>query len=181
MIELVSELFRNGIIDQRGKFTTLAGRSGRSIEWEGNRGFVIHDGGGRKLLIKETEINNFLRSKAALFTSIHVLIKSVGLSFSDLRKVYVCGAFGAHINVDKAISIGMLPDIDRQRFVILGNSSLAGTEKLLGDRGLLPEIDLISSIITYREMNTDGDFLREFPAAMFLPHTDPEVLKAKAY
>ncbi len=181
MIELVSELFRNGIIDQRGKFTTLSGRSGRVIEWEGNRGFVIHDGGGRKLLIKETEIDNFLRSKAALFTSIHILIKSVGLSFSDLQKVYVCGAFGAHINVDKAISIGMLPDIDRERFIILGNSSLAGTEKLLGDRGLLPEIDRISSLITYREMNTDGDFLREFPAAMFLPHTDPEVLKAKSY
>jgi uncharacterized 2Fe-2S/4Fe-4S cluster protein (DUF4445 family) len=181
MIELVSELFRNGIIDQRGKFATLSGRSGRIIEWEGNRGFEIHDGGGEKLLIKETEINNFLRSKAALFTSIHILIKSVGLNFSDLKKVYVCGAFGAHINVDKAISIGMLPDIDRERFVILGNSSLAGTEKLLGDRGSLPEIDWISSLITYREMNTDGDFQREFPGAMFLPHTDPEVLKAKSY
>jgi uncharacterized 2Fe-2S/4Fe-4S cluster protein (DUF4445 family) len=181
MIELVSELFRTGIIDQRGKFTTYAGRSGRIIDWEGNRGFIIHDGGGKKLLIKEIEINNFLRSKAALFTSIHILIKSVGLSFSELRKVYVCGAFGAHINVDKAVSIGMLPDIDRKRFVILGNSSLAGTEKLLGNRQLLQEIDRISALITYREMNTDGDFQKEFPAAMFLPHTDPEVLKAKPY
>ena len=95
--------------------------------------------------------------------------------------MYVCGAFGAHINVDKAVSIGMLPDIDRKRFVILGNSSLAGTEKLLGNRQLLQEIDRISALITYREMNTDGDFQKEFPAAMFLPHTDPEVLKAKPY
>ncbi len=175
MIELVSELFRSGIIDQRGKFT---GSSARIIELDGNRGFVIHKSAGKELVIRQTEIENFLRSKAALFASIQVLIRSIGLKFSDLHKVYVCGSFGAHINADKAVSIGMLPDIDRSRFEVLGNSSLAGAEMLLGDRDLPAEIERISSMITYREMNTDGEFLREFPAAMFLPHTDPKVLKA---
>jgi uncharacterized 2Fe-2S/4Fe-4S cluster protein (DUF4445 family) len=72
----------------------------------------------------------------------------------------------------------MLPDIERKRFKVLGNSSLAGAEGLLVNRELLCEADRITSLITYREMNTEGDFLKEFPAAMFLPHTNPEVLKA---
>ena len=178
MIELVSELFAGGMIDQRGKFTALSIGTGLVKEVEGSRSFIIHEGGEKELIIKETEIENFLRSKAALFASLYVLIKSIGLGFRDLRKIYVCGSFGAHINVDKAVSIGMLPDIKRDRFVVLGNSSLSGAERLLSNRDLLDDIERISSLITYREMNTEGDFLREFPAAMFLPHTNPEMLKA---
>jgi len=178
MIELVSELFKNGVIDQRGKFTALPGWVDRIIGDEGEKGFIVEDNNGKRLQIKEIEIDNFLRSKAALFASIHLLVKSVGLCFRDLEMIYVCGAFGAHIDVDKAISIGMLPDIERERFKVLGNSSLAGAEGLLVNRELLSETDRITSLITYREMNTEGDFLKEFPAAMFLPHTDPEVLKA---
>jgi len=175
MIELVSELFRSGIIDQKGKFN---GPSKLILELDDNPGFLIHKTRGKELLIRQTEIENFLRSKAALFASIRVLVKSIGLNFRDLHRVYVCGSFGAHINVDKAISIGMLPHIDKNKFVVLGNSSLAGAEMLLGDSDLTDEIEKISSMITYREMNTDGAFLKEFPAAMFLPHTNPEVLKA---
>jgi uncharacterized 2Fe-2S/4Fe-4S cluster protein (DUF4445 family) len=178
MIELVAELFRSGAIDQRGKFTASPAWAERTQGENEDKRFMIEDGETGDLWIRETEIENFLRSKAALFASIHVLVKSVGLSFKDLGMIYVCGAFGAHINVDKAISIGMLPDIERKRFRVLGNSSLAGAEGLLLDRNLLSEIDRIASLITYREMNTEGDFLKEFPAAMFLPHTNPEVLKA---
>ena len=178
MIELVSELFKNGVIDQRGKFTASPGWADRIIGDEGDRGFIVEDKNGKRLQIKEIEIDNFMRSKAALFASIHLLVKSVGLCFRDLEMIYVCGAFGSHIDVDKAISIGMLPDIERKRFKVLGNSSLAGAEGLLVNRELLCEADRITSLITYREMNTEGDFLKEFPAAMFLPHTNPEVLKA---
>ena len=178
MIELVSELFGSGAIDQKGKFTESSSWSGRIVEKDGVKAFIIEEGEGAGMLIKETEIENFLRSKAALFASIHLLVKSVGLSFADLGAVYVCGAFGAHINVEKAVRIGMLPDIGREKFRVLGNSSLAGAEELLLNGDLLSEITRITSLITYREMNTEGDFLREFPAAMFLPHTNPEVLKA---
>jgi len=178
MIELVSELFNSGAIDQRGKFNDSSLWSGRIVNEADGKVFCIDQKEGSVLSIKETEIENFLRSKAALFASIHLLVKSVGLSFADLDTVYVGGAFGSHINVDKAVRIGMLPDIDRKKFKILGNSSLAGAEELLLHGRLISEVSKITSLITYREMNTEGDFLREFPAAMFLPHTNPEVLKA---
>ncbi len=179
MIELIAELFSNKIIDQRGKLSLSTDNPAVRITASGDdKEFVIYEKGEKRLAITENEIENFLRSKAALFASIYVLVKSVGLHFGDLHRIYVCGSFGAHINADKAVSIGMLPDIDRSRFVVLGNSSLAGAEMLLNDRELLPEIERVTSYITYREMNTDGEFQREFPAAMFLPHTNPQLLKA---
>jgi len=174
MIELVSELYNAGIIDGHGKFNKV---SNRVVEFDGHKGFLLYGAGDRQLIIKDLDIENFLRSKAAMFASLYVIVKSVGLSFGDINRVYVSGAFGNGINTEKAVRIGMIPAIDKRKFVALGNSSLTGAEKLLLNRHLLAEIDRICEIINYREMNTDGEFMREFPAALFIPHTTPEVLQ----
>ncbi|MGE5239259.1 MAG: ASKHA domain-containing protein [Chloroflexota bacterium] len=174
MIELVSELYASGIIDRTGKFVDDAPCI---VAAEGRKGFVITPTDDGALILKDTEIENFLRSKAAMFSSLQVIVRSVGLKFADIRKVYVSGAFGMGINVEKAISIGMIPKIPKERFVPVGNSSLKGAELILHDRGLLSEIDRIAAMITYKEMNTDREFMKEFPAALFIPHTNPEVLE----
>ncbi len=175
MIELVSELYACGIIDRTGKFVDDAPGV---VAADGRKGFVIAQTDDRVLILRDTEIENFLRSKAAMFSSLHVIVRSVGLSFADIRKVYVSGAFGMGINVEKATSIGMIPKIPKERFVPMGNSSLRGAEMILQERGLLSEIDRIAALITYKEMNTDREFMKEFPAALFIPHTNPQVLEA---
>ena len=180
MIELISELYARGIIDQQGRFVTdhvLEDKNQRIKDFNGQKGFVVYESKGKRLVIKDTDIDNFLRSKAAMFASLYVIVKSVGLSFRDISKVYVSGAFGMGVDTDKAIRIGMIPDIDRRKFIAIGNSSLRGAEMLLMNKNLLSDIDRICEMITYREMNTDGEFMKEFPAAMFIPHTNPEVLK----
>lgn len=180
LIELISELYATGIIDQQGKFVInqkSETNKQRIRDFNGQKGFVIYESKEKKLIIKETDIDNFLRSKAAMFASLYVIVKSVGLSFGEIAKVYVSGAFGMGIDAEKAIRIGMIPDIDRRKFMAIGNSSLRGAEMLLMNINLLSDIDGICKMITYREMNTDGEFMREFPAAMFIPHTNPEVLK----
>ncbi len=174
MIDLISELYASGIINQQGKFS---GSSRNVRETNGIREYVLYESGGTVLVIKETDIENFLRSKAAMFSSLRVMVKAVGLCFRDIARFYVSGALGTGIDTDKAIRIGFIPDIDRSRFIALGNSSLAGAEMLLLDSALIKDIDAICAMVTYREMNTDGEFMREFPAAMFIPHTNPEVLK----
>ncbi|MFZ5996073.1 MAG: ASKHA domain-containing protein [Nitrospirota bacterium] len=174
MIALVSELYTKGIINQQGKFI---GFPERIRDVNGRQGFVLYESDTVSLIIKDTDIDNFLRSKAAMFSSLYVMVKSVGLRFGEIHKIYMSGAFGAGIDADKAVAIGMIPDIERSRLIAIGNSSLKGAEMLLMERELLPAIDRIGAMITYKEMNTEGDFMKEFPAALFLPHTDPEVLK----
>jgi len=174
MIELVSELFKTGVINEQGKFTASAPRL---VHDEFYKGFIVSDTGDRQLIIKDRDIDNFLRSKAAMFSALYVIVSSVGLRFKDISQVYVSGAFGTGIDAEKAMRIGMIPRIGKEKIIPVGNTSLRGAEMLLMDRELLKDVDRICRMVTYREMNTDGDFMREFPSALIIPHFDPVKLE----
>ncbi len=174
LIDLVSEMFSAGLIDQSGKFTGI-GEGFR--ERDGERLYAIYGNGNDGLSISEAEIRNFLFSKAAMFSFLYVFVKSVGLTFRDIKKVYVAGALGCGIDPESAVNIGMLPDIPRDRFIPIGNSSLSGAEMLLLDRGLLDEAARVAALITYREMNEDAELMSVLQGALFIPHTQPELLK----
>lgn len=173
MIELISEMFKAGIIDNQGRFKNY---SKRIVETNGKKGLVICSSNDKRLVITNTDIENFLRSKAAMFSSLYIIVKSVGLNFRDINKVYISGAFGRGIDAQKAMRIGMIPKIDKDKFIPLGNSSLKGAEMLLMNRDLLEDIEQICSLITYKEMNTEREFMKEFPGALFIPHTNPAIL-----
>jgi uncharacterized 2Fe-2S/4Fe-4S cluster protein (DUF4445 family) len=174
LIDLVSELFSAGIIDQSGRFT---GVGEGIVEKEGGRAYVVYKSEDRELSLTEPEIHNFLLSKAAMFSFLYVFVRSVGLSFRDIRKVYIAGALGCGINPKSAINIGMLPDMPEDRFIPLGNASLGGAEMVLLDRLLLREVNEIAARVTYREMNEDAELMNILQGGLFLPHTEPEMLK----
>jgi uncharacterized 2Fe-2S/4Fe-4S cluster protein (DUF4445 family) len=174
LIDLVSEMFSAGIIDQSGRFT---GNGSGLVERDGRRAYVIYKSEDRELYLTEPEIHNFLLSKAAMFSFLYVFVRSVGLSFRDIKRVYIAGALGCGINPESAIRIGMLPDMPRDRFVPVGNSSLGGAERVLLDKRLLGEVDEIAAKITYREMNEDAELMNILQGGLFLPHTEPEMLK----
>lgn len=169
VIDLVAELYRTGIIDNRGKIKEY---TDYIREKEGSLFIEITDSIG----ITEREIENFLRSKAAMFTSIYVLVRSIGLEFSDIERIYITGALGSGVRVEKAQTLGMLPLIDKDRFISVGNSALKGAEMLLTDSALITDIRDVQSRITYHEMNTDRDFMRLFPSALFIPHGEVAML-----
>jgi len=174
LISLVSEMYSAGIIDQAGRFTATGNGI---VEKNGVKAYLLHRSGSTELYLTENEIKNFLLSKAAMFSFLYVFVRSVGLTFRDIKKVYVSGALGCGIDPEKAITIGMLPDIPRERFIPVGNSSLGGAEMVLLNRELLGEVRDIASRITYREMNEDAELMNVLQGAMFIPHTEPEILK----
>ncbi len=171
-IDLVAGLYERGIIDRLGRFRET---KGVSLTDDGPA-FTIANTDKGEIRVSEREVSNFLRSKAAMFTSLHVLLKSIGLGFREIDKVFIAGALGSGVRAEKAIAIGMLPDIPVEKYIPANNTSLGGAELLLADAGLHEEIEGIRSMITYREMNTDSDFMREFPEALFLPHANPAIL-----
>ena len=174
LIDLVSELFSSKIIDQSGRFS---GSAKGVIKKNNEKAFLLYKSDKTELILTEREIQNFLLSKAAMFAFLYVFVRSVGLSFRDINKVFISGALGCGTNLDNAVNIGLLPDMPRDKFIPLGNSSLAGAEMVLFDRSLIQKIDAIASKITYREMNEDNELMNVLQGAMFIPHTDPELLK----
>ncbi|MBF0228926.1 MAG: DUF4445 domain-containing protein [Desulfamplus sp.] len=185
MIDLAAQLFLSGMIDIRGKF--VPERCGnRFFEKDGGVGHLIvaesEDGIGSRIVLSQVEMNSLTSSKAAMYSILQVIIeKTAGLQFSDLEKFYVAGTFGSFIDPKSAISIGMLPDINLEKFEVLGNSSLEGASKLLTNPYLFDEIDKIREGITYIELNVNQEFMNIFSGAKFYPHTDisrfPSVLR----
>ncbi|OGW26755.1 MAG: hypothetical protein A2X56_10275 [Nitrospirae bacterium GWC2_57_13] len=174
MVSLLHELYAADIVDKSGAFKSGA----KNVEtMNGEQAFRINCSGGEGLAITQSEISNFMKSKAAMFTLLLVLTRAVGISFRDIRRVFVAGALGTGIDVRKAAGIGMLPGWEPGIITPLGNASLTGARMLLAKGDLLRTIDAISDRITYKHMHDDPEFMKEFLGAVFIPHTDPSLLK----
>jgi uncharacterized 2Fe-2S/4Fe-4S cluster protein (DUF4445 family) len=174
LIDLVSELYAAGIIDQAGKFNA---RAKGVVMIDGEPAYQVFRSAGKELIFTERELRNFLRSKAAMFAFLYVFLRSVGMSIGDIDTIYVSGALGCGINIESAVNIGMLPDIRRDKIIPIGNSSLNGGSMLLTDSSLIDDVEKIRELITYREMSEDADLLNVLQGALFIPHTDPQMLK----
>jgi uncharacterized 2Fe-2S/4Fe-4S cluster protein (DUF4445 family) len=175
LIDLAAQLFAAGMIDIRGRFA--AGPcGGRLVEKDGVRHLVVvpaeDSDTGKDLTLSQTDLDSLVRSKAAMYTILNTIADTVGVPFSDIETFYVAGTFGAFIDPESAIGIGMLPDLPRDRFVAIGNSSLAGAALALANNNCLGEIDAIRDQVTYMELNVNQAFMARFSAARFLPHTD---------
>lgn len=172
MIDAVSEMFLTGVIDRRGKFVKDRGERIRNGE-EGPEYLFYSDEKLRKeIALTEVDIENLLRAKAAVYAGVTTLLGEVGFSLDSVEKVYIAGGFGNYLNVDRAIIMGMLPDLPRERFVFLGNTSITGAYLCLLSEDLRKEIEDIASRMTYLELSVSRNFMDEYMSALFLPHTD---------
>lgn len=166
IIELLAELFLNGWVDIRGKFMPEKSPLIRQMD----ESFGVEYAPG--LFFYQEDIDEFIRTKAAAYTMVEIMLKESGISMDEISEFYVAGAFGKHVSKEAAITIGMYPDIDRDRIISAGNSSLDGAEKLLLDKNILNELDEILENMVYIQFGAVDDFLGMMVAAQALPHTD---------
>ena len=175
LLDLAGQLFLKGMLDSRGKL-----RPDKCAHRYWQQDGVGHlllvsaqdSGSGESLSISQVELDSLVRSKAAMYAILETAAASVGLSLQEVEKFYVGGTFGTYIRPESAIALGMLPDLPLERFVTLGNSSLAGATELLYSREKYQELIEIKEKITYLELNVNQEFMQRFSAAKFLPHTE---------
>jgi len=175
LLALLAELFLTGIIDKGGNFHTSLSTP-RVRQGDHGLEYVVawakETGHGRDIVFTRTDIDNLLRAKAAIYAGFSVLATSVGLSLDMAEQVLIGGSFGKYINVEKAVQIGLLPDMPWDRFSFLGNTSVKGAYNALLDREARKKITDIASRMTYLELSADNSFYESFMSALFLPHTD---------
>ena len=86
------------------------------------------------LALTQKDVREVQLAAAAVKTGMRMLLSSSGLDVAALDGLIVAGAFGNEMNIAHAISIGLLPRIDRKKIQFVGNSSLAGARALLLSR-----------------------------------------------
>lgn len=174
IIDLISELFRCGIINPKGKFV----REGERVRYDkyGMGSYVVvfkEDAGSVKdVEINEVDIDNFMRAKGAIFSAIRVMLNSLDFTVDMIDDVYVAGGIGSGINMENAVNIGMFPDIPIEKFHYIGNSSLSGAYTMLLSNEAEAKVEEISHNMTYLELSNEPTYMDEFVASCFLPHTD---------
>lgn len=172
MIDAISEMFLTGVIDQKGKF--VKGKTDRIRQGEEGLEFVLYrdEAHTKDIVLTEVDVENIIRAKAALYAGIKTLLSEVGFTMDAIEKVYIAGGFGNYINVEKAIILGMLPDISKEKFIFMGNTSITGAYLCLLSEELRKEAEDIASKMTYIELSVYRSFMDEYMSALFLPHTN---------
>ena len=127
---------------------------------------------GEPLFFTQTDIVQYLETKAAAYTMVECLLESVGFTPEDLSHCYLSGGFPAHSDLESAITIGMFPDLPRERYSADSNTSLEGARLLLSDYSLVAEANRLSENIYCFQFASVPDFLVRMQAAKFIPHTD---------
>jgi uncharacterized 2Fe-2S/4Fe-4S cluster protein (DUF4445 family) len=177
MIDLLSEMLLTGIIRPNGKFDiddTHPRITKDSDEPAYILAFADETSVDKDILFMESDIDNIIRSKGAVYAGFKVLLNQVEMDFSMLDRMIITGGFGQYLDLEKAVTIGLLPDIERSKFQYLGNSSIGGAYMALISEKYRKEAIEISNRMTYVDFSNNNRFMDEFTSALFLPHTSLE-------
>ena len=174
IIDIISELYRCRIINARGQFVREGERVKRDEHGMGRYvlAFATESETGREVSINEVDIDNFIRAKGAIFSAIDTLLTSVDMTVDMIDKVYVAGGIGSGINMKNAVNIGMLPDVELEKFQYIGNSSLTGAYAMVLSDEATAKCTELGQNMTYLELSTYPGYMDSFVAACFIPHTD---------
>ena len=174
IIDLIAQMRLNGWINIAGELNPEASSRIRRMDGELAAVYATEEESalGIPLYFSQTDIMQYLDTKAAAYTMVECLMESAGISFEELDKCYLSGAFPAHSDLESAITVGMFPDLPREKFRILRNSSLDGARTLLLDNSRLLEIQDLLERIYCVQFASIPDFLVRMQAAKFIPHTD---------
>ena len=172
LLDTIAELFTNGIIDRTGRFKT----NGDTRLTEGDEGLqfqlVPAANEHQEIVITQADIDNLVRSKAGVFAAIRVLMNSTQTKVEDIDAIYIAGGFGNFMNIQQAVTVGMLPDVPIEKIQFVGNTSIAGAKTVLMSRKALETAEKIANSMTYFDLMSHSGYMDEFVRASFLPHTD---------
>ena len=174
IIDIISELFRTGMINAKGLFVREGQRIARDAHGMGRYilATTAESETGREISINEVDIDNFIRAKGAIFSAIDTMLQSVDMTVEMIDHVYVAGGIGSGINMRNAVNIGMLPDVELEKFSYIGNSSLTGAYAMVISDQANAKCTELGANMTYLELSTYPGYMDSFVAACFIPHTD---------
>ncbi len=177
LIDLIGELVRVESMDRKGRFVSAnCGDQLRPGTDEDHEYLLIpgtETAHGRDIVITEADISNLIHSKGSIYMAAECLLDYMSLDFTDIQNVYIAGGLGSSLGIEQAIRIGLLPDIDRDRFAFIGNGSVHGAHMgIMSQSALQTMSEKIADRMTYIELSTNHKYMNGYSSCLFLPHTD---------
>ena len=175
LIIIAATMFEMGVIDNRGKFNRDLDTS-RIRETDGIFEYVLawkdESQIDRDITLTEPDLDNLIRAKGAIYSGCMTLLEEVGLKMSDIDSIYLAGGFGSYVDLEKAMVIGLLPEIDHDRVRFIGNGSLMGAKMSSLTNRIRKDVVEVTKRMTNFELSETASFMNNYVAALFLPHTN---------
>ena len=176
IVDALAEMLRCGVISSSGKIAHLVGSDRVRIGADGKPEFVLateeETENGTEVTVTQNDIQEIQLAKSAIFTGVSVLVRRLGIDYSDIKTIYAAGAFGTYVDATSAIAIGMYPDVPVERIKFIGNAAGSGARMALKSVETRALADGLSKKVEYIELASEPDFQSEFAKAMFLPHRE---------
>lgn len=175
LITMIAVMFEMGVIDNSGKFNRESDTSRirrRDDVWEYVLAWKEETQIDRDISISEVDIDNLIRAKAAIYSGCMTLMEEVGLSMDMIEHITLAGGFGSYIDLEKAMTIGLLPEIDPSRVTYLGNGSMLGARMSSLTNVIRKDVVEVTKKMTNFELSETPSYMDNYVAAMFIPHTD---------
>ncbi|MFN2275244.1 MAG: ASKHA domain-containing protein [Anaerolineales bacterium] len=170
ILDAVSELIKAGIVDERGSIEETAPRVSKP-ERSNHRQYLLvpaaESGHGRDIIVSRSDVNEIQLAKGAIRAGIETLFAEAGIEPGDIDRFIVAGAFGTYLDIESAVTVGMFPDLPRERFQQVGNAAGTGARQMLVSASRRAVADQIRSRIEYIELTVHPDFERRFTRALF--------------
>jgi uncharacterized 2Fe-2S/4Fe-4S cluster protein (DUF4445 family) len=175
LITIVATLFEFGVIDNRGKFNRDL-NTPRIREKDGIYEYVLawakESQIDRDVVLTEPDIDNLIRAKGAMYSGCQTLLEEVGLHMEDIDQIILAGGFGSYVDLEKSMTIGLLPEIDPDKVIFIGNGSLMGARMSSLTNRIRRDVSAVREKMTNFELSETRSFMDHYVAALFLPHTD---------
>jgi uncharacterized 2Fe-2S/4Fe-4S cluster protein (DUF4445 family) len=175
LITMVATLFEMGVVNSLGKFD----RDLNTPRIRANNGvyeYVLawkHETQiGRAVTLTEIDIENLIRAKGAIYSGCMTLLTEVGMGIPDIEQIILAGGFGTYVDLEKAMTIGLLPEMEPDKVVFIGNGSLMGARMSSLTNQIRKDVVEVTKKMTNFELSDTMSYMDNYVAALFLPHTD---------
>ena len=175
LINMVADMFEMGIINNLGKFNRDL-KTDRIRKEDGIYEYVLawkdETQIDRDVTLTEIDIENLIRAKGAIYSGCMTLLTEVGLNIQDIEQIILAGGFGSHVDLEKAMVIGLLPEMDADKVTFIGNGSLMGARMSSLTNRIRKDVVQVTKKMTNFELSDTASYMDNYIAALFLPHTD---------
>jgi len=174
LLDAVAALREIGLIDSSGRLCRTEHPLSSRIEGEGTKArFLLSDG----VYLTQKDIREFQLAKGAIRAGIEVMLEHASIGSDSIDRILIGGAFGSSLSSQSLLLTGLLPPIDAERIITLGNSAGQGAKLALRDRKVAPRLQRLIEATEYIELSFVKSFSHRFIKQMHFPTAKIAVLQ----
>jgi len=177
ILDVLAELYRAGVVLKSGRFNPeQKSKRFRKNPDNGQAEFVLawaeETSIEKDVVITQRDVRQIQLAKGALHAGCKLMMRRMGMDKVD--KIKIAGAFGTHVDREKALIMGLFPDCEIDKILSVGNAAGDGCRSALLNRRKRDEANWVSRNVEYIELTVEKDFQNEFMGAMQIPHMKDE-------